>query len=269
MRTLQLTSPLMRGDDVRMAQAKLKRHQWLEGLADGVYGPDSARATRRAKFWCGYTKLATEGANGDAYGSVLDRLIGLLDANKPLPEPYATRRKDRLASAALKEKNGSTLREKTLANLVKHLGETESPPGSNIMPWATGFYGLVGPWCAMAVTRAAVDAGSTSFKRGKVAAYVPYIVQWANAGQLGFRRTYKPLPGHLVTYDWTGDGVFDHVGLVEVPPKSLAPGTPMVCVEGNTSADSDRGGSQSNGGGCFRRHRTVLGAGQIVFASYA
>ena len=51
-------------------------------------------------------------------------------------------------------------------------------------------------------------------------------------------------------FDWQGDGVADHIGIVE---ENHADEGWMQTIEGNTSPGS--GGSQSNGGGVYRRAR--------------
>ena len=57
-------------------------------------------------------------------------------------------------------------------------------------------------------------------------------------------------PGDLVLFDWGGDGLADHIGIVEEnhPDEGY-----MTTIEGNTSSGS--AGSQSNGGVVARRQR--------------
>lgn len=55
-------------------------------------------------------------------------------------------------------------------------------------------------------------------------------------------------PGDIVLFDWDGSGDADHVGFVE-----LNKGSYIQTIEGNTSSGSS--GSQSNGGGVYRRTR--------------
>jgi cell wall-associated NlpC family hydrolase len=47
--------------------------------------------------------------------------------------------------------------------------------------------------------------------------------QWRDGG-------YTPAPGDLIFFDWEGDGVSDHVGIVE-----RAEGATVYTIEGNTS----------------------------------
>jgi hypothetical protein len=252
-RTLTLTSPLQRGPDVRAAQAKLILGGWLrKGGNDGVYGPETARAAGQAHWWLGFpTKLA----RAETYGDTIDRVLTQWLADKTLPADYQQRRNQRLKAV--------TLGSKALEWLRTRVGETESPPGSNRVEWASDWYGIQGPWCAMAVTRAYVEAGSKAFARGQRWAYVPYMLSAATAGRDGLTRTFDPKPGDLVLFDWDGGGVPDHVELVDKPPRTITVGTSFTTVGGNTSFDEQ--GSQSNGGACAQRTRTVLDGKRTVF----
>lgn len=235
MRQLQLTSPHMRGDDVAMLQARLIRHGWLQGSADGEYGILTAQAVYRAKYWLGYRKPDKRAAQ-----LLMDLLTG---SRKPTPAMVQT------AAARKRAKPRVPIRVKALRWLTGHLGDKEHPAGSNRVEWATGWYGLVGPWCAMAASRAYVESGSKAFARHRRYAYVPYIVADARAGRNFLSVTNHPEPGDLVCYDWQGDGVADHVGLFEGWIAG-AEGTEFHAVEGNTAVGND-----SNGGEVMRRNR--------------
>jgi peptidoglycan hydrolase-like protein with peptidoglycan-binding domain len=253
MRTLQLTSPPMRGNDVTGSQRKLIRGKFLRaGGADGVFGPETARACSQAHWELGF---AGKLAQAPTYGDTLERVLTRFLVDEQLPPAYATRRRSRLAAKPVGPKALEWLRGK--------VGETEQPPGSNRVAWASIWYGIIGPWCAMGATRARVEAGSKVFRRGERYAYVPYIVQDAITARNGLRRTFKPEPGDLVCMDWQGDGVFDHVETVDKPPAKLTHGAPFTTIGCNTSFDDS--GSQSNGGACAHRNRTVIGGGRTVF----
>ena len=254
MTTLALTSPLTRGDAVKRAQAKLVRAGWLrKGGADGMFGPETARACQTAHWQLGFSGSLARAAT---YGDLLDKVLDLWFAGE-LPAKYKAVRAVRFRPSK------KTIGEKALAWLRPHIGETEKPAGSNRVEWASLWYGIVGPWCAMGATRALVEAGSKAFARGQRYAYVPYIVHDATAGTNGLARTFDPKPGNLVCFDWDGDGVFDHVELVDRPPTSVAGGVVFTTIGCNTSFDD--AGDQSNGGACAARTRTVLGAGRTVF----
>lgn len=103
------------------------------------------------------------------------------------------------------------------------------------------------PYCAMFVSYCLNWAGFEA--AGLPGAYVPWILSAnSDAGRLVANEDAQP--GDLVMFDWQGDGVADHIGIVEEnhPDEDW-----MQTIEGNTSPGS--GGSQSNGGGVYRRAR--------------
>lgn len=150
METLTLTSPNTQGPAVRHAQQLLAKNKYGKfhiDEIDGVFGPETARSCKRAKFWLGYADTQLD----PTFGKLLE---SLLDGTKPLTATQATRRK-----ARLKADKAKPLREKAFAEAVKHLGVKESPPDSNRVLFSD-WYGIVGPWCAMFVTYAYAQAGS-------------------------------------------------------------------------------------------------------------
>lgn len=252
-RTFMLTSPLQIGTDVKAAQTKLIRAGFLrKGGNDGAYGPESSRAAGEAHWLLGFPPAL---AHAGTYGETLDNVLTQWLKDKKLPTAYQTRRNTRLKAV--------TLGTKALEWLRPHIGDTEHPARSNKVEWASIWYGSIGPWCAMGVTRAYVAVGSKAFVRGHRYAYVPYIKDDAIAGRNGLIRTFEPLSGNLWCVDWTGNGSFDHVELVDKPPKGIASGTPFTTIGCNTSFDDK--GDQSNGGACAAKDRTILGGGRSVF----
>ncbi|WP_051740391.1 peptidoglycan-binding protein [Kitasatospora sp. MBT66] len=122
------------------------------------------------------------------------------------------------------------------------------------------WYGLPNQaWCDMWISYcASVSGNADSVGR---AAYCPSHVNWFRA-----RKQWSEYPkvGAIVFYDWDGDGLADHVGIVE-----SFTDTTITTLEGNTSAGN--AGSQSNGDGCYRRTRPrkvrqVLGYGYPAYA---
>lgn len=104
------------------------------------------------------------------------------------------------------------------------------------------------PYCAMFVSYCLNWAGIEA--AGLPGAYVPWILSTnSDAGRLVANEDAQP--GDLVMFDWQGDDVADHIGIVEEnhPDEGW-----MQTIEGNTSPGS--GGSQSNGGGVYRRARS-------------
>lgn len=110
------------------------------------------------------------------------------------------------------------------------------------------YYGTSGvPYCAMFASWCTTDSDGRSVLPGGDFAYVPYGISAARAeGRLVSGGSARP--GDLVCFDWDGDGIADHVGLVEANYGSW-----VQTIEGNTSPGA--GGSQSNGGGVYRRSR--------------
>jgi hypothetical protein len=156
-----------------------------------------------------------------------------------------------------KQKLGGTPGDHAARYLLRFVGQTESPPGSNDSPflarWRRDFPTLSWmrgqPWCGFACLAAWFHGANKKLPDGVV--YTPNIVNWARSGQ-GFRAVpaTHAQAGDLVVFDFDGGGA-DHVGLALGP----AVGGLIPTVEGNTS--SSNSGSQSNGGGVFKRSRPV------------
>jgi CHAP domain len=242
MTTLVQTSPMMKGPEVRALQTLLRQNwtgqDFMQGVVDGEFGPETARACVRAKYWLGYPEDAQRPTAGDA-------LIEFLEKKASLTAEMQQRRRQRLEQA-----RRQPLRLKALAEAARDVGMVESPANSNRCRISED-WGLIGPWCAMAVSTWYVRAGSQAFRKGADWAYVPYLLSAAeHASADGLALTRVPNPGDIVCFDWDRDGVPDHTGLV-----SEWRGGPFTTIEGNTS--SGTAGSQSNGGGCYRRSRDL------------
>lgn len=110
------------------------------------------------------------------------------------------------------------------------------------------YFGRSGvPYCAMFVSWVLSSAGMTP--PGGIFAYCPTGLN--NARRLGRVHDKRAaVPGDIVFFDWNRDGVADHVGIV-----TANRGSYLETIEGNTS--SGRRGSQSNGGGVYRRARSL------------
>lgn len=139
---------------------------------------------------------------------------------------------------------------------ISQIGIKESPANSNKVKYNTWYYGRVVsgaayPWCAVFIDWCFATAGlAKSIACVQNKAYCPSYVAWAKkAGKW----TNKAAVGRLVLFDWDGDGVADHIGIVE---KIINPYT-IQTIEGNTGNTS-----QNNGGEVMRRQRnasTILG----------
>lgn len=84
-------------------------------------------------------------------------------------------------------------------------------------------------WCAIFVSWVAdqcgyLDAGVLP----KTAGVRPYVDWFIERGQWQDRE-YEPVPGDIIFFDWEGDGLADHVGIVEKVEDGL-----VFTIEGNT-----------------------------------
>ena len=240
---LALTSPHMRGVKVKNAQWLLSGHNaWSDndspirtyyGRMDGEYGPASAGAAKRAKFWLGYP---TKDLN-TTFGALL---YNLLQGNSQLSSEYAARRKQRI------EAEVKPLKLKALELAHREIGTTESPDGSNCQKYGQ-WYGLnCVPWCAIFVSWSICHVlGKPTWKYS----YVPTIADDAARGRNGMNVTYNPTPGDLVVYDWAGGG-WDHVAFFDhwVDDKQNA----FMDCGGNTGPSDF-----TNGGGVLKQVRPV------------
>ena len=242
-RHLHLTSPALRGEDVRLAQRRLdgrsnsKYASFHPGDVDGEYGEKTGAAARRAKYWLGYQ-------NGDlnqGYGPTLDAYI---TGRKGLTIGMKARRRYRLKRAADRAAS-KPLRVKVYEVAKSQLGTEESPSGSNRVKYSD-WYGMVGPWCAMFCSWCSDKAGGKFHY-----AYTPYVVRDARAGVNAMRvvDAADVRQGDFVLYDWERNGVADHIGVFE---GWVAKGRSFNAIEGNTSLTS-----QDNGGKVMRRTRDV------------
>ncbi|MGV9815473.1 CHAP domain-containing protein [Streptomyces cellulosae] len=126
------------------------------------------------------------------------------------------------------------------------------------------WYGLnYNPYCDMAVSYWAEKSGNLDVV-GKFA-YCPSHVNWFKARGQWVSRNAAAKVGDIVFFDWGGDGVADHVGIVVEASKA---GAAVKTIEANTSAGN--AGSQSNGDGVYRRTRyrsSILGFGRPAYKS--
>lgn len=241
-RTLQLTSPYMRGDDVAYARRLLDNNILCPELhlePGETWNQSAADAARRAKWELGYPESRIRGT----FGTTLEKY---LRGQAKLPFLYRRRRNKRL---------NADIGLKALAEARRWLGTTETPPDSNIALPFTRWYGWVGwgaPWCAVFVSYCLAKAG---FKHidPKAArwAYCPYMLADAKAARFGLRKitAAEVQPGDIVLFDWSGDGIPDHVGFFQ---EWVVKGSSFRSVEGNTSIGDD-----SNGGIVMERTRSV------------
>lgn len=70
-------------------------------------------------------------------------------------------------------------------------------------------------WCACFVSWCANECGYIDSGAVPKFSYCPTGVQWFKAAGRWLPGGSAPAPGDIVFFDWDGDGVSDHVGIVE------------------------------------------------------
>ena len=263
-RTLRLTTPLMRGNDVKAAQSILISRGYLgQKLSDGVYGPVTANAAKSAKYALGYRLDKCD----TTYGRQLDDYLRA----KKKPSRIMMFR-----AAQRAKKPVSTIGVQT-AEVMTRWAEAywhESPSGSNYVPELSKLAKRLGasayilnmryPWCGMGLFTAALSVGAVSGRTGIKdelwnALYTPTIQQMAREGRYGLRavsvRQGGIEKGTGLLFDFDGGGV-DHVGIALGKPGQVVTiggqkwkpkRSQVVTVECNTSLEG-QSGSQSDGG---------------------
>jgi hypothetical protein len=213
--------------------------------ADGELGPQTANSVVRVGRALGAAEATLSKIRTHGVSVGLQRIIRWPGSRTPVQLARAAARKRAAA------KSPATGQRKALDWARGALGVTEDPPGSNRGPRITAWQTALGPWlvgapwCGVFVGTALGYAGVKGIT-SRVAA-VGFIYEDARNGRNGFARLVEKTGGQ------PGDavglfGLSTHVGLIE----KRVPGG-YVTLEGNTSAGA--GGSQSNGGGVFRRFR--------------
>ena len=156
------------------------------------------------------------------------------------------------------------------------VGITENPPGSNSGPYISKWQNLSGypgeggvPWCQCFVNASAyvgMGRNRNRFNPAAIGGYTVSVVDMADNGEHGLKRISLDAarPGDWVFFNFPGGESVDHVGLFMHANKGE--GT-ISTIEGNTSAEG-ASGSQSNGGGVFRRTRSTSLVAAVVRVPY-
>lgn len=138
-----------------------------------------------------------------------------------------------------------------MAEAVKHVGYKET--GNNHSMFGKWF-GMDGAaWCAMFVSYCMNKAGAGALIKGaqtaKGSAQVSKFVAHAKKHHWLKIAPANAHAGDIVIFDFPGGYETDHVGFIRANSK----GKNIYTIEGNTSSGS---GSQSNGGGVYKRTRS-------------
>jgi hypothetical protein len=225
-RLLHLTSPELHGPDVQHVQLRLRYHGHSPGPITGRYNPATVAAVRAFQR---AAKLQVDGIVG----------------RKTLEELNETKRQEHHENVLPGRQPAGI---DALEWMRAHLGMKESPPGSNRCP-VTAEFGLIGPWCMMTVSLAfkhgaGLILGDTTpapwgYWPDRGFAYVPAFEAWAKTRGY-WRGKCTPAAGYVPCYDWDGDGVPDHVGIVE----RYLGGGQFNSYEGNTAIGNDSDGGE-------------------------
>lgn len=217
------------GEDVIDAQQKLKDLGYsLE--VDGEYGPQTKAAVQA------FQKDHSIGLTGIIGPQTRAALFS--EQAKPtgkLPTPEIMKKAAEIAyNEAMKDLSWTSMNceaEKYLAPLRKALGQ---PTGR--FSWCACFVS----WCvrqAGGVIPDVIDGNLTI-------AYVPAWETWAKKNGFWYSsrdKSFNPVEGDIVIYDWEGDSIPDHIGIIF----GYAGGSTVNTCEGNTSTESNSNGNQT------------------------
>jgi len=128
------------------------------------------------------------------------------------------------------------------------------------------WYGIPNePWCAMFVSWCFAQVNASHL----IAAQTPKGFSYCPAGLTWFQKNgqvvdkYSALPGDLVFFSWAGNGVADHVEIVQAASKDG-----ITTIGGNTGPEHMTNASQYDGHGVYQRHRAYLYVLAIVRPEY-
>lgn len=145
-----------------------------------------------------------------------------------------------------------------------YIGTKESPMGSNNVIFNTHYYGKAVSgsayaWCCVFVWDIfRLCKASELFYNGKKTAYCPDLQVWEKEKGLSID-IRDGQAGDIVLFDWNGNKLADHVGIIE--NKNLD-GT-YTTIEGNTSLTSN-----DNGGAVMRRNRKLSEICTVIRPKY-
>lgn len=242
MRTYALTSPEMRGEDVRHLQGvlndRLRHYRSRRRLKlNGIYDRETVQAVRDIAYILGLHHY-------DGSPAVVHLILHPHLRNPA--ELMEARRREKLRAEGDAHAGGAQGLARIVRVAERYVGVQERPAESN---WGSPFpadwereFGFTSgvSWCGCFAGAMVILAGGHVDSR---VAFCPYIEADARTHTNGFD-LWRPNhnegvePGWLVLYNWSGGGEPQHVGIV----KEIH-GDHLVAVEGNT------GGTNPSDGG--------------------
>lgn len=244
MRPLALTSPEMRGEDIRELQHILNERlthyrSRTRVKVNGIYDRETEHAVAGV--------ARAEGLHHFEATEAVIRLIEHPHLRNPaeMLEEHKRAVERKAATEHAHSVGAHGLLPAILAHAERHIGVHEVPAGSNWgQPYPAdweerfGFKGGVS-WCGCFAGSMIIEAGGHCTSR---VAFCPSIEGDARAGTNGFEKwvpnhTEGVEPGWLVLFNWNGGSEPEHVEIVkEIHPDHL------VCVGGNTSGTNPSDG---------------------------
>ena len=151
-----------------------------------------------------------------------------------------------------------------IVNIARtQIGFVEGPNNENMYG---SWYGIPNEsYCAMGVSWVFAQANASHLVAAQTVkgfSYCPAGLTWFQKNKQVIGK-YNALPGDLVFYSWSGNGVADHVEIVEAASKDG-----LTCIGFNTGPDKSTGNA-ANGDGVYRVHRPYLYVLGIVRPAYS
>jgi hypothetical protein len=190
-------------------QAQLAQQQAMAALAGGSGDPNAA----------------------DPMGQFGVPVLSVADQYKLLGMPGS---KTQFPGGGAVGQNMVALAQQELAKNVRETsGNNESDRIREYRSATAGAENTPGPWCAYFVSWLAKSAGAPIGAGGNGTGYVPTLEAWGKQENrfVEHGQATRPSPGDIVIFDWGGDGVADHTGIVE----RVDPDGRVHTIEGNAS----------------------------------
>lgn len=256
-RSLHLTSPITRGEDVEALQSNVNKqfeHFKIDRqiMVDGELGPQSLDAAEQIALCLGVVGEAQDKLKTHTISEDAQKLIrGGRDRSK---DEVAAGEKREDYRKQLRKKYSKSAGEEAIVKSANLVGVHESPPESNWGPKVeemikfTGYTSPV-PWCGCCAAWIVVNLGGAKIPTWSRLGYAGNITADARAGTNGMTAVsvHNAQPGDVGAL-WGAE----HVVTVR---EAVKPGDTMVKTrEGNTSAAD---GSQTNGGEVADKERAV------------